>query len=63
MRTQLQFGAQYEKGRLHLDSSGASFCGEREWNGLSSLRDPAALTGRPGHPIRLVFAERLRHRP
>jgi hypothetical protein len=27
-----------------------SHCKEREWNCFSSLRDPAALPGRPGHP-------------
>jgi hypothetical protein len=27
-------------------------CEEREWNCFLSLRDPAALPGRPGHPTK-----------
>ncbi len=31
---------------------------ERAWRGFLSLRDPAALAGRPGHP-RFILAARL----
>ena len=29
---------------------------ESAWRGLLSLRDPAALPGRPGHPTSLLCA-------